>query len=209
MFRRKIGNAWLLLFFITISQVLECFCCVLSIPDKVYRLLFVRYFFLLYLGYLLAIEGLKINKVTLLVSLVSLCCLVEFRYVDFNLRPFFYTGTDGWRTCHWICYFYMCYGLLYVIHLSYIKVLKTDYKTLSWIRSCILKVGQCSYQIFLIQMLYFSVFSWKLNSMFSMLGNKWFQTTLYIVFSMFICVYPLIMYRKLKSSIFSKLHSLC
>ncbi len=175
----RIPERYHLYLFIFMSVMLEVFCCVVSLKESVYRLLFFRYLFLIYCGLMLFNEGLKMGKKEWLLSMVSILFIIQFKYIKWDLSPFFYTKPDEWIIAHWICYFYVVNMLLYVI-----------YKFFLWIRQFIFwsnllaSIGKGSFEIFLFQMCYFSFFppyAFKVDS---------FSYCVYIMFSLLICMCP-------------------
>ena len=74
----KCKNAYVIIFFVLFSQVLELFCVVCTIREWVYRLLFFRYVFLIYLGYLLASKGYIVTWPVVLLSVTSFVMTIVF-----------------------------------------------------------------------------------------------------------------------------------
>jgi len=183
---RKWGNQTLLMIlFAVISQLLEVLCCLFQMPEWLFRLCAVRYFFIIYLGSILAMKGFELNKKTFSIGLVSLICLCFFAFKDVNLRPFFYTGMSAWRTCHWMNYFYVCFILLFVIRWTYQK-LQSSKKIEKWIRD----MGKYSYEIFMFQMIYFHV----CKALFPEKGALAWQIA-YMIAAVIICIVPVVLYK--------------
>lgn len=78
LFRRVKSRTALLVIFIAISEVIELICIYMKIDSDIYRFLFFRYTFLLFLGFLLAKDKLIINRWALIVSLISLLFVLSF-----------------------------------------------------------------------------------------------------------------------------------
>ena len=55
---------------------------VIDLPDSIYRLLAVRYLFLLYLAWIWVRDGIVINKVTTLFSFLSFLSIIYFEYLS-------------------------------------------------------------------------------------------------------------------------------
>lgn len=191
-FVRLLKGRHLLWWFILVSQLLEVVCSMIDMPLWLYRLCFFRYFFLVYLGYHLVNYGIKINARTIVVSFVSLGCLLFFYYSGINLRPVFFTGLDGyWSVFHWVCYFYMAYLLFFVIHKCYCFLQKSQ-SFLSFIK----KMGRYSYEIFLFQLFYFSVFSSTIEKLTSKIGCIYICDLCYVIISSIICVVPVVLVKE-------------
>ena len=107
---KRLNGIYLAIIFIGISELLEMLCCVMNMPQYLYRLLFFRYTFLIYLGYILVTKGYVMNAKTLLLSLLSALSILLFVYKRVDLAPFIYFAPK-WRSCHWICYFYISFFL--------------------------------------------------------------------------------------------------
>lgn len=131
--------------FLILCEGLEIILSIFDMPDGLYRLLVLRYIFLLYLGWIWAKEGIKLNGLTICLSLFSLIATIYFEYFSINDEPWFYV--TGWRFHRWPCYIWVAYGLtsvLYVLwkkiccHQLFIKVTRT--------------LAAASYEIFLVQM---------------------------------------------------------
>ena len=115
-------------------------CSLLNIPDWLYRLLTVRYIFLIYLGMIWVKSGIKLNVLTITLSFASLTATVFFRNVDINLEPWFYY--TAWKTHRWLCYFYVSNLMCMVLCWLYSKLKSTD-----WLNSFIKVIARSSYEI--------------------------------------------------------------
>ncbi len=138
----------LLLFFIAIGIGGEVFCSLVHIPEFLYRLLALRYLFLIYLGYIWVKNGIVINKHTILLSLGSMGTILFFAYTNYNLEPLFFQ-TD-WKCHHWICYPYASILLSFLIYQLF-SIVGMHSRLASFI-ACI---GKASWEIYLIQMCVF------------------------------------------------------
>lgn len=141
-----------LLVFLVISVGFELLFSFINLPDWVYRLLCVRYLFLIPLGMVWIEKGVELNRKTIMLSLLSIVAVLFFVFTQYNLEPIFYT--TGWETHRWICYFYPPFLLTYVLFLIWNKVKKS-----SWIENAIKWTAARSYEIFLAQMAVFACFS--------------------------------------------------
>lgn len=145
---RRIKGQWLLFLFIVVSTLIEIIGANI-IPMRIYRLLFLRYLFLFYLGYILATRGIIINRWTTIIAIISMTATILFFYSDIYIYPF---NNQKVSICNWICYLYVAYGFLRFLKWShhYICLYHPIYKTFQW-------MGKHSYEIFLSQMLVFSL----------------------------------------------------
>lgn len=180
-----------IMFFIILSQGYELACCLIDIPEWIYRLLVFRYIFIIPIGYILATKGLIINKTTITLSIISAAFLLFFRYSSIDLHPlFFQTTFYGWRTCHWICYIFMCYLLLFLVQQGYQKAIKHHIPL-----AFLTKLGQYSYEIFLFQMFYFAIIHGRLMHLVSIITNNHATGTLGIIIAMTLCTIPIVWYK--------------
>ena len=120
-------------------------CSYVGLAESLYRLLAIRYIFLFYLGWLWVKEGIKVNWLTIFLSVVSLAAVVYFEYFSVNDEPCFFT--TGWKSHRWPCYFWVAYGLTAILY-SVWQRLKDSHKIVA-----ITKIlTTCTYEIFLVQM---------------------------------------------------------
>ncbi|WP_371874055.1 acyltransferase family protein [Prevotella sp. E15-22] len=150
---RKIKGTKLLLLFIVLSTIIEIVVANI-IPTRIYRLLFLRYLFLIYLGNIIAVQGIRINITTSIIALIGMGATILFHYNDIYIYPF---TNQKISICNWICYLYITFGFLKILKKLYSYPTKNLFinKGLQW-------MGIHSYEIFLIQMLVFSIIDlWK------------------------------------------------
>lgn len=84
---RWVRNKYAFLIFASISIMGEVFCSVVEMPDDVYRLLCIRYVFLIYLGYLwVKNTGIVQNRKMVLLSVISGTSIVVLNYT-YNYHP--------------------------------------------------------------------------------------------------------------------------
>ena len=179
---RRFSLRWLCLIFIIISQLIEFLFCVTNCPDSIYRISFFRYFFLIYLGYLLAKEGIPFKEMTIFISIISMAFIYFFNYTTFDWESLFCTNYPYWRSCHWVCYPY--------IAILYLCIIRSTYKKIgNPIRTFIKLFGKYSYEIYLFQMFYFAIICRYVKNMMPELG---FITNeiLYMIISTMICITP-------------------
>ena len=134
-----------LVIFLLVCDGFEIVLSLLGIPDHLYRLLAIRYIFLIYLGWLWVNEGVTINWITLLLSVLSLATIIYFEYYSVNDEPLFLN--TAWKTHRWPCYFFVAFGLIALLHYIWSEIGKNRY-----VSSFVKRIAASSYEIFLIQM---------------------------------------------------------
>lgn len=154
LFTKLVKKRYAAAYFIGCSIGFEIICSYIDMPDYIYRLLFLRYFFLVYLGYLWVKRGIVLNKINILLSIISITAIGLLYYgKSFGLtgeyEPLVFT-TD-WTIFHWFSYFLPWSFLSFFICKSYKKVEGSK------IGAILLLVGKRSFEIFLFQMLVFQV----------------------------------------------------
>lgn len=185
----------LLIIFILASQIVEFICSSPDFPDSIYRLTFFRYVFLIFLGYVLAKKGLTINILMIPIIIISLVFIYLFSYTKTDLRPVFCTNLDFWPLCHWICYFYIAYLMIWLLKTSYIKLRPNSYAN-RMVR-IIQQMGKYSYEIYLFQIFYYSIISIFVTKATATIGIHFIERVLYIIVSTILCTLPIILYKYL------------
>jgi hypothetical protein len=142
---KKIPENALLWVFLIICEGCEIICSIVDFPDWIYRLLAIRYFFLIYLTMLWIKKGIVPDRKMLLLSLLSLATIVYFRYFSVNDEPWFYN--TAWKTHRWLCYYYVANLYVYMLYLLWIAI-----KKYSFVSKCVKKIAASTYEIFLVQM---------------------------------------------------------
>lgn len=147
---RRMSRTKYTLIAILICEFFEVLFSIISLPENVYRLLAVRYFFLIYLAILWVKDGIIINKTTISISFVSLVSIVYFSYFAVDDEPLFFN--TAWKFHRWPCYAYvaiMGVGLLHALYLelSRFKIIESFCNILA----------KSSYEIFLVQMIVLEV----------------------------------------------------
>lgn len=191
---KRLSIKWLFVFFVILSQILEFTSCVTHCPDNIYRIIFIRYTFLFFLGYLLATKGLVINKLTIAGAITSMISLYIFNYTNIDLEPFFYTSLSNWKNCHWICYIYITYYFLLFLKYTYTKLAR-----FSTITTSIEIIGRYSFEIYLFQIFYYATLSIYVRNMLNIIEYNTIQKLLYILISTAICVIPIVYLKSRKS----------
>lgn len=178
----------LALFFIALSQAIEFICSITNIPEWIYRLLCIRYIFIIYLGYVLATKGFPINYKTMLLTIISLFSLLFFCYVNEDISPFFYKSVDKWSTCHWTCYFWYAF-ILVVVQKLYDSAFSTQMVELVKI------IGKYSYEIFLFQMCYFEFHGIIVRAVRLFIENEYVLCFVATIIAILTCVVPVVLYK--------------
>jgi len=189
---KKLSTKWILVFFIILSQLIEIVASITHCPDIIYRNLFIRYTFLIYLGYLIATKGLILNKLTLGCGFIGIVSLYIFNYIDIDLEPFFYTSLYNWKYCHWVCYLYIAYLFIWFLKKSYLYI--TPYKL---IQKGIVLIGKYSYYIYLFQIIYYATICYYVSStLSSFIENHFIERLAYIILSTIICIIPVVCFKR-------------
>ena len=146
----KLAKRKSLAVFLLLSIVMEIVCSITNLPDFVYRLLCIRYIFLIWVGWIWVKEGIRLNVLTISASLVSLIAIIYFAYFDQDLEPLFYN--TGWATHRWICYFWVGFAFVGILHWMYTKISRKE-----WVNRTAKMLASASYEIFLVQMAYYAL----------------------------------------------------
>lgn len=179
------SNIYSLIIFLLLSQFAEILCSISAMPEWLYRLTFFRYFFLLYLGYLLANKGYIFKGKTMMLSIISIASVFFFAYISVDTTPLFY-NVEAWASCHWICYIYISF--LMIVGLNRLHSCIHDYSFSTLIRL----IGKYSYEIFLLQLFYFTCISDYVNCF---IEDKYFVIP---VLSVLFCIIPVLVYKEWK-----------
>ena len=183
---QRLDNKILLVLFLVLSVGSELLCYYTNMSDWVYRLFFLRYIFLIYLGYRMVVKGILLNVVTVFLSVISVIALYCFVVLRVDWTPLFF-DSKHWPTCHWICYFYIAYPLLFLLCKFFYR-LPPDSK----FENLFCKMGQHSYAIFIFQLFYFFVIAPLLENALFGIGNSTVEFFLYLLISIVICVCPVL-----------------
>lgn len=155
----KLFSRYNKLWFIIICILLEFLCSKIEINHSLYRLLCIRYLFLIYLGYKWTTSYFILNFKRLILSMVSIIFILIFHYKNINLEPIFFNSS--WKIYHWICYFYVAYLFVIILYYSYIHSKSKISNIIRW-------YGKNSWNIFLWQMSIISLFPYffpKINEL--------------------------------------------
>jgi len=136
---------------IAICIIFEMLSSIIELPDFIHRLLAIRYFFLIYLGWIWVNEGIVLNVKTLLLSVISMMAVIYLEYFYSPFEPWIYD--TAWKTHRWPCYFYVSTLFCSILYYIYDKI-KNNSLLMKWIEI----LAKCSYEIFLLQMLVIPLF---------------------------------------------------
>lgn len=148
---KKLTRNQLTWLFLILSVGCEILFSIINLPDFIYRLLAVRYLFLIPLAMVWIDKGVELNVKYVVLSMVSIAAVIFFSFSKLNLEPLFYN--TGWAFHRWICYFYLPILLTYALWIVFNEV-----KMLEKFSIVIREVAKCSYEIYLVQMLVFVAF---------------------------------------------------
>ena len=175
---------WVFLF---LSVGCEVLFSIINLSNGIYRLLAVRYLFLIPLGLIWIETGVELNLRNILLSIISIGAVIFFSYTNYDLEPLFFK--TSWTFHRWICYFYLPILLTYALWLVYNRLKKSE--SLSRI---IKKVAKCSYEIYLFQLLVFVVFP---LSRLNFLSSVYLRLPIWMVLTFLIRIFGGIMLNKL------------
>ena len=130
---------------LVLCESLEVISSLIGLSGFIHRLLAIRYFFLIYLGWLWVKKGIVLNTKTFLLSLLSMGSVIYFEYFYTPCEPWFYDTV--WRTHRWPCYFYVSTLLCGILYWIYENTKRSEII----VKSTQL-LAKCSYEIFLVQM---------------------------------------------------------
>ena len=156
-----------------LSIVLEFVSSVAEIPEWLWRLLFFRYTLLIWLGYDVVKNGIRLTPMLIVLSMVSMAFIVIMYYKNPDVSPILIH--NGWKVEHWPAYFYPAYLLLWLIRYGYDRLSVV-------VRNIIGRIGIASYEIFLCQMFFFAVID---SSRVVLFGNSRMNYVLYLVLAWF------------------------
>lgn len=134
-----------------ICEGFEILFSLLDFSESIYRLLCVRYFMLLYLGWRWVKEGIVVNYRTLTFAFISLFTVIYFEYFSVDDEPYFFT--TRWKFHRWPCYYYVAVGGGILLYNAYKLMAKME-----WLFRVMKLLAKCSYEIFLMQMVIIPIF---------------------------------------------------
>lgn len=186
---KKLKSWQLLVSFILLSELSEIVCSMIDMPQNVYRLIFFRYIFLIWLGVMIVRKGIVINKINCVLSVVSIVFVIFFTYSHYDLQPFIFT--TAWKVFHWMCYFYVANIYILAIYGSY-TLLNKKFGT-----SLIENMGKYSWEIFLVQMAYFTL---PIREVMNKVVPHSLTSLVFPIVGLVLCIGTVLVYKEKKKS---------
>lgn len=174
------------LIFLFISVFIEISSNLINVADPIYRLLFYRYFFLLYLACITKKYKIKISRIVIILAIISFIYMFIEKYTKFNLEPIFRSGR-GWDGHVWIGYFYTVFVFLVLK-----KMFNKEYFKESLLSKFFILLGKYSYEIFLCQMFVFSMYQFNF---FLTTNNKYVNYLIFILVTTILSIAPVLIYK--------------
>lgn len=188
----KSHKPYLCFVFVIVSQLSETACSYFHMPQLAYRLLFIRYIFLFYLGFLLAYKGFILNLYTFCMASICLVFSTYVVYSHHDFVPILYNFVNP--ACHWFCYIYIAFLLLFLLRKVYIY-----FESVSFFKIYVLKAGKYSYEIFLFQIVYFAIADANIDNLLKHYISYYLAYVLIkILIPVFLCTIPVILYKEKK-----------
>ena len=152
----------------------------------IYRLCCLRYLFLIYLGLIWSRKGIVLNYITICLSLLRVTLLFIITYTDLSLQPII--SDFGWKESHWLCYFYPAFLFIHILHWGFNILSERLRKVYIWL-------GRYSWEIFLLQMLYFNLMP---QSKFDIADNWYITLLLYTMVAFVFSIIPILVISRMK-----------
>lgn len=172
-------------FFLLLSVGFEILFSIVHLPDNIYRLLAVRYLFLIPLALLWVNEGVVLSTKNVILSFISIGAVLFFAYFKVDLEPVFFN--TGWSFHRWPCYYYLPILFTYLMWVIYKRICDLG-KTTSIIKI----IARSSYEIYLIQMIVFSLLTYN---QFIFIRNDYLRLFIWITTTFSISIIGGILFR--------------
>ena len=143
-----------------------------------------RYVIIIYLGYVIAKNGIILNIKNILLSIISIIVILVFQYSNCIFEPFFYD--NPWKIFHWPIYFYVAYLLCFLLFVSFNR-------TRGLLLNVVLLMGKYSYEIFLFQMIIFYITDVTIRTY--AYEHGYLTAFLYISFVVVFSISPVLIYK--------------
>lgn len=190
---KKLSRSQLTWSFLIFSIGCEILFSIIDLPDFVYRLLAIRYLFLIPLALVWIDKGVELNAKNVLLSIASIAAVFLLKYSKHNLEPMFYQ--TAWVTHRWICYYYLPTMFTYILWYIFNQLMKSDR-----IAIAVKVIAKCSYEIYLFQMMVFVFFP---ISSLSFIQSIYVKLSIWILFTFNISIFGGIMMSRWMHSIYS------
>lgn len=185
---KKISFTKIVILFVLFSILIEILLSYIHLSPSVYRMMFIRYTFLILLALDWINNGFKIDFKRIVLSVIGLVSILIFHYTNINMEPIF--NNNAWHDFHWICYFWVAYALTWLIGCVYSKIQETKF-----VKKVIIPAGVGSYEIFLVQMAVFALFP---QHSFVVLDSKVTNFALWFALVVLLSLMPVILYQNFK-----------
>lgn len=140
-------------------------------------------FLLLYLGCVILKFKIKLNVWVCGLALIALFLAILEIYTSVDLMPYL---TNQWKGYHWVDYFYTLFVFFLLVKLY-------NYIMKSRLSVFFVKLGNYSYEVFLFQMLVFSLISEK---RFFFIENEVFRNIVYVLTTIVFSIVPVLVYKE-------------
>lgn len=160
-----------------------------NMSTNLYKLSCLRYIYLIYFGYVWSRSGIRLNVLTVSLSVVSIVFITIFRYSDITLEPVFFDAVYSWKDCHWICYFYPAFLFMFILWWIYDRF---DAR----LKALVEKLGRYSWEIFVTQMFFFALFP---KAQFLSSGNIFLTISIMSLLAFSFSILPFWVYDKYKT----------
>ena len=174
--------------FILASILVEILLSYIHLNPEIYRIMFIRYIFLILLALDWINNGLKIDSKRIFLSVVGLVFILIFHYTKINMEPIF--NNNAWHDFHWICYFWVAYALTWLIGCLFSKIRESKL-----VKKVIIPAGGGSYEIFLVQMVVFAFFP---QGCFVVFDSKGVNFVIWFIIVVLLSLMPVILYQNFK-----------
>lgn len=131
--------------FLLIAECLELLCSFVHVPEWLYRVLAIRYVFLIYLGFIWVKEGIAINVKNVMLCVISAIAAVFFVCSSNEHEPWFFN--TAWSYSRWPCYFWVSNGLVMLLWYLWEFLKKSQ-----MVVSAVNVLAKTTWEIYLMQM---------------------------------------------------------
>lgn len=188
---KKHNNRTTIIAFLVICEFFEVLFSLIDLPEWLYRLLAVRYLFLIYLGWIWVKRGVIVDRKSIILSIASALTIIYFEYFSINDEPWFFSTT--WKYHRWPCYYFVANGFIVLLHFMWNKI-----RSNIFMLRAIKLLASASYEIFLIQMVMIFLVD---SSSFAFITNRVLSYIVWVALIWFVSLFGGLLIRtKLLSS---------
>lgn len=188
---KRMSYTKIAVFFVIVSILVEILLSYIHLNPEIYRIMFIRYIFLIFLALDWIYNGLKVDAKRILLSVVGLAFILIFHYTRINMEPIF--NNNAWHDFHWICYFWVAYALIWFIGFLFSKVQGSKF-----VENIVIPAGKGSYEIFLVQM---AVFALCPQGCFFVSDSKSVNFLVWFILVVILSIMPVILYWNYKRGV--------